>query len=257
MNAQPSFVRLFPVGGEVIGQSENESVLAGLYAYPGAGRWVRANMISTIDGAVAGDDGKSGSINGPADFRVFEVLRALCDVVVVAGGTARAEGYRALRAPSRLHGLRASLGLTEHPTLVVVSGSGTGLDEVIAPREGVPAPFLITSARGAAAATVDTDRVIVVPDHDGALSATDVMGAVEGLNFRRILCEGGPQLLASLLDAGVVDEVCVTTAGAVFPGPAGRMSSSAHMSGGVPQRARLAHLLFGDDTLLARWVLAP
>ena len=55
--------------------------------------WLRVNFVSTLDGAVSGADGRSGSINTPADHRVFRVLRELADAVVVGAGTVRAEGY--------------------------------------------------------------------------------------------------------------------------------------------------------------------
>ena len=51
-------------------------------------------MVSTVDGAATGPDGRSGGINNAADKRVFDTLRRLCDAVVVGAGTARDEGYR-------------------------------------------------------------------------------------------------------------------------------------------------------------------
>src|SRR5665647_1342020 len=71
--------------------------LAVAYAYPQLAAkqsWVRANFITTLDGAAAGDDGRSGSINTGTDRDVFGLLRALSDVVLVGAGTARVEGYR-------------------------------------------------------------------------------------------------------------------------------------------------------------------
>ena len=59
-------------------------------------RWVRCNMVTSLDGAATGADGRSGSINNDADHVVFEVLRALSHVVVVGAGTIRTEGYSAL-----------------------------------------------------------------------------------------------------------------------------------------------------------------
>ena len=64
----------------------DSEALALAYAYPrlSPGQiWVRANFISTLDGAAAGDDGRSGSINTGADREVFALLRALSDVVLV------------------------------------------------------------------------------------------------------------------------------------------------------------------------------
>ena len=61
--------------------------------------WLRVNMISTVDGAATGPDGRSGGINNAADKRVFDTLRRLCDAVVVGAGTARDEGYRPFTKP--------------------------------------------------------------------------------------------------------------------------------------------------------------
>ena len=77
--------------------------------------------MTTLDGSAVGADGRSGTVNTPADNRVFALQRALCDAVLVGSGTARAEGYERL-APTRR---RAS-----PPALVVVSGglaAGRGL----------------------------------------------------------------------------------------------------------------------------------
>src|SRR6478672_11033193 len=71
----------------------DDDALRAAYAPPRL-PWLRLNFVSTVDGAVDGADGKSGSINTEADHRVFRVLREIADVVVVGAGTVRAEGYR-------------------------------------------------------------------------------------------------------------------------------------------------------------------
>src|SRR5437899_3899790 len=53
---------------------------------------VRLNMIASVDGATT-VGGVSGGLGGPADKRVFAILRSLADAVLVAAGTARAESY--------------------------------------------------------------------------------------------------------------------------------------------------------------------
>src|SRR5665647_3054738 len=86
----------------------DSDALALAYAYPelsGQQSWVRANFISSLDGAATGGDGRSGSINTGADRDVFGLLRALSDVILVGAGTARIEGYRraTVRAPWLQH----------------------------------------------------------------------------------------------------------------------------------------------------------
>src|SRR5919198_5542311 len=53
---------------------------------------VRMNMIASVDGATT-LAGVSGGLGGRADHALFAVLRSLADVVLVAAGTVRAEGY--------------------------------------------------------------------------------------------------------------------------------------------------------------------
>ena len=82
-----------------IGSRLDLAGLATAYGAPtDAPRWVRVNMVTTLDGAATGADGVTGSINSPADKIVFDLLRALSDVVVIGAGTARTEGY--VRSPS-------------------------------------------------------------------------------------------------------------------------------------------------------------
>ena len=82
---------------------------------------MRANMVTSLDGsAVRG--GRSGGLSGEDDQQVFGVLRGLADVVLVGAGTARTEGYRALRPKPAYADLRASHGQRPAPVLALVSG---------------------------------------------------------------------------------------------------------------------------------------
>src|SRR5690606_756735 len=72
----------------------DDDALARCYAYPRqlAGPWLRANFVSSIDGAFA-VDGVSKGLGTDADHRVFHVLRELAEVILVGAGTVRAENY--------------------------------------------------------------------------------------------------------------------------------------------------------------------
>src|ERR1700729_3976981 len=94
-----------------------ESDLAALYAYP-AGPWLRANMVSSADGA-AMLTGLTAGLSWEADRRLFALLRTLADVIVVGAGTVRAEKYK----PVRQHELWPDLrpGRTPTPPIAVVT----------------------------------------------------------------------------------------------------------------------------------------
>jgi riboflavin biosynthesis pyrimidine reductase len=70
--------------------------------------------------------------------------------------------------------------------------------------------------------------------------------------FRRVLCEGGPQLLSDLVLAGLVDELCLTVSPQLAgPGRAG-------MTGGSPWSETrgwsLASVLEEDGELFLRYL---
>lgn len=290
----PELTQLFPHSESPdLGASPTEFRLASLYRFPESpdkGWWLRANMISTVDGAVTGPDGSSSSINNAADFRVFEVLRALSDVVVVAAGTVRAEGYRNIRTPERLTHLRSRYGMDPHPHLVIVSASGNVPADALTTDADVSVPYVVTTSHGASIlpAAFPSENVIILrasgdgeaagggadggidaegggqvrasesTGGSGRIAPEDIVGSLLELGWSRILLEGGPALLGQFVRAGVLDELCLTTSPLLFPSAVGRITTIGGGSApvGPPSGARLGHLLKGEDsTLLARWEL--
>src|SRR3954454_7234438 len=83
---------------------------------------VRLNMIVSVDGGTSWN-GVSGALGGPADKRLFAVLRAQCDVVLVASGTMRAERYGPAMLSADVQQARIARGQDAVPAIAVVSGS--------------------------------------------------------------------------------------------------------------------------------------
>ena len=201
-----------------------------LYAPP-AGSFLRANMVSTLDGSATGADGRSGTINNDADHLVFDALRGHADAIVVGAGTARDEGYGPAAVP-----------------IVLVSRRGQVPDRL---RDGGALLVTCASSDGVAEARslLGADHVIVLGDEDVDLTRLRPALAERGLDS--LLCEGGPRLLADLVSVGAVDELCLTTVPGVVGGDHPRILSGA----GFDRRARLTSLLEAEGTLLARWAL--
>jgi riboflavin biosynthesis pyrimidine reductase len=254
----PPLTVLLPADGDrrELAAEPGEAALAALYEHPdpGAGAaWVRANMISTLDGAATGSDGRSGSINGPADHRVFALLRSLADIVLVGAGTVRAEGYAGLPVRPDLRAGRAARGQQPGLELAVVSRSGDLPSHLL---DGDRPPFVVTVTDrpdlDALRRRVGADRVVATGPGDVDLPAAVAALAVRGLP--RVLTEGGPRLLGDLLAAGVVDDLCLTVTSDLVGGPARRMVT---LDGWLdpPLTARPSHLLHGDGVLLGRWLL--
>src|ERR1700748_848385 len=106
------------------GRELDDGELPQLYAYPdGDKTWVRANFITSIDGGATAD-GKSGSMAGPGDRVVFNLLRDLAAVDVVGAGTVRVEGYSGAHLGVAQRQQRQARGQTEIPQLAVVTKAG-------------------------------------------------------------------------------------------------------------------------------------
>ena len=232
-----------------------EDDLVALHSRPRGVRHVRATMVASVDGAATGGDGRSGPLGTPADHRVFAVLRALADVVLVGAGTVRAEGYRELPVAPGLVRARSAAGLAERIELAVVTRRGAVPADLLA-----DPPLVVTGAAGAQRASRDVgrDRVLVVPGADDP-AAPDLRAAVDALaarGLRHVLAEGGPSLLADLLAADLVDELCLTTSPLLLGGGAPRVTAGDALP--APRPARVRHLLAsGDGTLLTCWDLRP
>jgi riboflavin biosynthesis pyrimidine reductase len=214
--------------------AEDDVDLELAYALPPGTSWLRANMVSTIDGSVTGENYRSGSISGTTDKAVFAALRTLADAVLVGAGTARTEGYRPSTLPIVLVSNRLALDLSlplftesEHRTIVIAPSS--------APADLMAATAEVADVITAGHATVDL-RVGV--------------DALRARGLDHVLCEGGPSLLGSLLAADLVDEICAVTSPRVVGGGAGRIVHGAWLTG---DPWRLAHLFEDDGFLFARW----
>ncbi len=243
-------------GGRRLDPVPGEPALSLLYDHPdpGAGRaWVRANMIASLDGGATGADGRSGSLNGPADHRVFDLLRALADVVLVGAGTVRAEGYREIPVRPDLAGLRAARGLRPDLRLAIVTRSGPLPDDLL---DGDVAPLVVTVADrpdlAALRNRIGDDRLLVAGTHDVDLGAA--VAGLAGRGMPRVLAEGGARVLGDLLAAGLVDDLCLTTVPELVAGPAKRVVDRPEWFV-PPLTARVGHLLHSDGVLLGRWVL--
>ncbi|MFT4286972.1 dihydrofolate reductase family protein [Nocardioides sp.] len=94
---------------------------SGSYEWPD-GPWLRANMVSSVDGAAQGADGLSGTVNNEVDREAFSQLREGADALLVGAGTARAEGYRPADVPLVVVGHRLPLSLQGEDSVRLVPG---------------------------------------------------------------------------------------------------------------------------------------
>lgn len=207
------------------GASVDSGQLVDLYDYPtGDGLYVRANMIGSLDGA-ATVTGLSGGLGGDGDRAVFSAMRANADVILVGAGTVRAERYHGAHLPVGLRQRRQVRGQAEVPVIAVVTASGSVDPSLPLFNESEVAPIVVTSTSGAAAVTRQIPGAqVIVTDDSATVDLHAALQALHGRGLSRVLCEGGPSLLGTLLGAGLVDELCLTTAPVTVTGAGSRIT---------------------------------
>ena len=207
------FAMLREAGIEVVTgvlAEEAEADLSGFFRKATAGRpSITLKLASSFDGRIATASGHSQWITGPEARRLVHGLRARHDAVMVGAGTARADdpmltvrGFGVARQPVRVVVSRR-LDLPQDGKLVQTAGEvpvwlchGPDADEDrMAAWKGFGATLLPCALTG---------RQI------DPVSVCEALGA-QGLT--RVFCEGGGALAASLLSAGLVDELVGFTAG--------------------------------------------
>jgi riboflavin biosynthesis pyrimidine reductase len=229
--------RLFPEAGPSIPLEDADARgrLAELYGLPGADT-LRINLVASVSGSAAGGDDTSETLTNRADRKILGVIRRDSDVVLVGAASVRAEGYQLPR--------------TAPLAIVTSTGDLGGHRLTVDPDRFVPLVLCPASAADTARAGLPSAEIVVVPDTTGRMSAVDIVATLRARGLRRIVCEGGPSLAAQMLDAGLVDELCLSTSPTVG-------GVSLPMFGTSPITARrleLAQLLADDSsTLYARW----
>jgi riboflavin biosynthesis pyrimidine reductase len=152
---------------------------------PGVRPFVLVNMIATADGR-ATIAGRTAPISNRADYELFHALRERVDAVMVGAETVRVEGYGPMAqlavVVSRSVELPVDRGLLAAPENRVV---------IVTPSPDAELP--------PCAASVSYVRE---PDLGSALARLRAEHGVASID-----CEGGPGLNATLLPAGLVDEL--------------------------------------------------
>ena len=170
--------------------------------------WLALKLATSFDGRIATASGESQWITGPEARARVHALRARFDAVMVGGGTARADdplltvrGFTPARPPVRI---------------VVASDLDLPRDRLAASLD--QAPLWLCHGPNAPAEAQDFwhargAELIALPRSGAGLDTQALMEALGARGLTRVFCEGGGQFGATLLRAGLVDELIGFTAG--------------------------------------------
>ncbi|MGB4240484.1 MAG: bifunctional diaminohydroxyphosphoribosylaminopyrimidine deaminase/5-amino-6-(5-phosphoribosylamino)uracil reductase RibD [Kiritimatiellia bacterium] len=169
----------------------------------------------SVDGRIADHTHSSRWITGPAARKEVQALRRAADAIMVGAGTVRHDNPSLWPRPD---GQR-------NPWRIIIAGKGPlPLDAqvfnddhakrtiVAAPRGWQPPCAQIIRSKGAS--------VLELPVKNFLPSLARELG---NLGIMHVLCEGGGILAGDLLQAGLVDELCIFFSPVLIGGPVGAM----------------------------------
>lgn len=184
---------------------EARETLAGFFRRTTTGRpLVTLKLATTLDGRIATHAGESQWITGPEARRMAHALRGRHDAVMVGVGTVMADNPDlTCRLP----------GYDQRPVVRVVADSHlrTPLTaRLISTARETPTWMLIRSGTDATRRRAFADLGVEVIEVPPAAAGVDLLKGLQSLGeagITRLMVEGGGQIAAALLRAGLVDRL--------------------------------------------------
>lgn len=198
--------------------------------------WVIAKWAQTLDGRIATASGDSKWISNARSRRFVHRLRARVDAVMVGVGTAVADNPALTARDVRIR--RVAKRVVIDPTLRIPR------DAALLTDDGPPVTIAVNpelANQSIDGASLTALPIAAVLDHLGAEDATNV------------LVEGGANLVSTMLDAGLVDQVLAFIAPKLLGDDAARAAitgwQTPHIHGARPLTLHRVQRL-DDDVLL-------
>ncbi|MXR42157.1 2,5-diamino-6-(ribosylamino)-4(3H)-pyrimidinone 5'-phosphate reductase [Halobaculum sp. WSA2] len=183
--------------------------------------YVHVNAAVSVDGKLSSRRREQVRISGADDFDRVDRIRAAADAVLVGVGTVLADDPHLTLDEEDRRVQRLRDGRSGNPTRVVVdSRARTPTDARVLDDEATT--YLLVSDEA------DRDRladlrdagaeVIVAGGDDGRVDLRTALDALEREGIERVMVEGGGEVIASLFDEDLVDELTLYVGSLVIGG---------------------------------------
>ncbi|MFC6718325.1 2,5-diamino-6-(ribosylamino)-4(3H)-pyrimidinone 5'-phosphate reductase [Natrialbaceae archaeon GCM10025810] len=174
---------------------------------------VIVNAAVSADGKLSSRRREQIAISGEADFERVDRLRAESDAVVVGVGTVLADDPHLTVKDPKLRERRLEAGEPEHPARVVVdSRCRTPADAAVFDDEAET--YLCCAAVAPVGRRMDlADRATLITAGEDRVDLLRAFATLQAEGLERIMVEGGGELIFSLFEDGLVDEL------SLFVGP--------------------------------------
>ena len=238
--------RLLPDAAETTVAEQLAELELGELAHPDR-PYLVLNFAATLDGRAA-IDGRSGPIGSKADTEMLQRLRTRVDAVMIGAGTMRAERYGRMVSDPEFRAYRESTGLAHDPLAVLVSNRLELPWDATLFTDGGGEVVIFTASEEEPPETATP--VTVVRHPEGVDLDRGLQWLLSDRGVRSVLCEGGPTLHGRLREAGLADELFLTTAPKIAGGEGPRVLEGALAD---VDEVELAWLLEAESELFARY----
>jgi 2,5-diamino-6-(ribosylamino)-4(3H)-pyrimidinone 5'-phosphate reductase len=181
---------------------------------------VQINVAATADGKIDSFERRGAAISSERDKERVDRLRADSDAIMIGGRTLHDEDPKLTVRSEVLRAKRKALGLPENPTKVAVA-SQLALKPDCQFLTAGPAPrllFTTTRTGDAEVARLRLDGAEVFVQQGDRVNLQEVLETLNDKGIKRLMVEGGATLNFELLRLGLVDELTVFVAPAIFGG---------------------------------------
>ncbi|QLG48611.1 2,5-diamino-6-(ribosylamino)-4(3H)-pyrimidinone 5'-phosphate reductase [Natrinema halophilum] len=169
--------------------------------------YVVVNAAVSADGKLSSRRRDQLAISGDEDFARVDRLRADSDAVVVGVGTVLADDPHLTVKDEQLRDRRRENGRSANPARVVVDSNGrTPMDAAIL--DDAATTYVCLSENAPVERRADlADRAQLLTAGDDRVDLLGAFATLQEQGLEQIMVEGGGELIFSLFEAGLVDEL--------------------------------------------------
>lgn len=192
-----------------------------LPSHPKSLPFLYLNVATTADGKIAPTNRKFEPFSTARDFDLLLKLRSGADAVMSGARTVDSAPINLGPGPKRYRQMRLRNGLAEYNLRVIVSGAAS-INPDAEIFKHTFSPIIVLACGMAAKQRLETIRALGAEVAVFGEKEIDFVKALQWLRVKwgvkRLLCEGGGEVNASLFRAGLVNEIYQTLCPVIFGG---------------------------------------
>ena len=169
---------------------------------------VVVNVAMSADGKISTRERRQVKISGAQDFSRVDQLKAGSDAVMVGIGTVLADDPSLTVKSEENRTSRLNRGVDEHPVRIVVDSTARIPPDAAVLHKGAGKRIVAVSRQAdpEKIAALQSFATVIIAGED-EVDLAILMDKLGEMGIRRVMVEGGGTLIASLITAGLVNEI--------------------------------------------------